>query len=64
MDLKVKCVKQPNMFKEGENKYYIVFTKGTEQHVINVGEKTYEKVLSLTVETINEQAKKEATKVK
>nr|WAE43730.1 MAG: hypothetical protein [Microviridae sp.] len=63
-ELTVKCVKQPNMFDDGKFKYYIVFRKGAEQHVINVGETTYEKVLSLTIDTINKNAEKEAAKTK
>lgn len=60
----VKPIKQPNLFKEGENKYYIQFISDKGSYVINVGEKTYNEVVKLTIETINETAKEKAEKLK
>ena len=43
----IKAIKQSNLFKAGEEKYYIQFIQGEENHVINVGKKTWEKVDSM-----------------
>lgn len=52
MNITVKTIKQPNMFKENENKYYIQFISPNGSHVINVGEKTYERVSSLLYDIV------------